>query len=202
MKKTTVKRQRTLVIAVLLIIAFVLIGGIYMMNNRQNATIDLQANEANNDVQVEAIDMETENAETVEVEEVKKDEVVIQEIEVSGSNTNSDSKVQEETIDEPMPVEPEKPANTPPSHTPQTTDNLENTDKVPEYSEEETSYTPEELDEEEKPVVTEINEESNLVPDSQNPFLQPNIPSNGDAGEMKGSDYYQDGIPAGEGDKF
>ncbi len=177
MKKITVKKQRTLVIAALLIVTFVLVGGIYMVNNQQNPTNDLQANEANDDVQVEAI-------------------------EVPESNANSDSKVQEETIDEPMPVEPEKPVSTSPSHTPQTTDNIENTDKVPEYSEEETSYTSEELVEEEKPVATETNEESNLVPDSQNPFLQPNIPSNGDGGEMKGSDYYQDGVSAGEGDKF
>ena len=174
MKKITVKKQRTLVIAALLIVTFVLVGGIYMVNNRQNPTNDLQANEANDDVQVEAI-------------------------EVPESNANSDSKAQEETIDEPMPVEPEKPVSTSPSHTPQTTDNIENTDKVPEYSEEE-SYTSEEPVEEEKPVATETNEESNLVPDSQNPFLQPNIPSNGDGGEIKLEDI-TDHKP-GTGDKF
>ena len=202
MRKMTIKKQRTIVITALLAVSFLIIGMIYTVNNRQNTTNDLQANEVNNEIQVDAVDAETENVEVVEVEEMNLDGVVVQELEQSDTITITNPKVQEETVEEPMAVQPEKPVNTPPDKTPQTTDSVDNTEKVPEYSEEETTYTPEEPLQEEKPVDTGTKEDSNLVPDSQNPFLNPNIPSNGDDGEMKGSDYYQDGVPAGEGDKF
>jgi cytoskeletal protein RodZ len=56
-----------------------------------------------------------------------------------------------------------------------------------------------------EPQPTTTNDDgSNLVPDSENPFKQPIdiMSNNGTRGEMNGSDYYQDGVSAGQGDKF
>lgn len=200
MRKMTIKKQRTVVITALLAVSFLIIGMIYTMNNRQNTTNDLQANEVNNEIQVDSVDAETENVEVVEVEEMKLDGVVVQELEQSDTITITNPKVQEETVEEPMAVQPEKPVNTPPDKTPQTTDSVENTEKVPEYSEEEITFTPEEPVQEEKPVDTGAKEDSNLVPDSQNPFANPaNV---GTPVEINGEDLYEDGRKAGEGDKF
>ncbi|MBK5247775.1 MAG: hypothetical protein JJE49_11000, partial [Peptostreptococcaceae bacterium] len=41
---------------------------------------------------------------------------------------------------------------------------------------------------------------SNLVPDSQNPFANPD--NVGVPEEVNGEDYYENGVPAGQGDKF
>ena len=45
--------------------------------------------------------------------------------------------------------------------------------------------------------------ESKLVPDSENPFKQPPkpMPSSG-LGIEEGSKFYENGVPAGQGDKF
>lgn len=62
----------------------------------------------------------------------------------------------------------------------------------------------EEIKVESKPASTNDNDGGSLVPDSDNPFKQPidTMPNNGTRGEMQGSDYYEDGVPAGQGDKF
>ena len=44
--------------------------------------------------------------------------------------------------------------------------------------------------------------DSKLVPDSENPFKQPPKVEEDGLGNVKGSDFYQNGVPAGQGDKF
>jgi len=201
MKRTNIKRQRLLIIAVLVLFAVALAGGIYININQQNSMDHLQAIETSKDVAVDEIDKEKEILDVVALDETQGVVVEVQPIDDSDLILITDSEVQEDTIEEPMPTAPEIPKSTPPAQTPQTSDNLENKDQIPTYSEEETNFTPE-VTELEEPVVSKEQEPSNLVPDAQNPFLQNNIPSNGDSGEMNGSDYYENGVPAGEGDKF
>ena len=71
--------------------------------------------------------------------------------------------------------------------------------KEPEYEESQVKY------EEEEPVVepvteTETKEDSNLVPDSDNPFANPENAAK--PTEVNGEDYYEDDRKPGEGDKF
>jgi hypothetical protein len=150
-------------------------------------------------VEVEAIEIseETEttfdedNSESVIVEPITTDPVDGND----SSGTTADTTV-EENIDEPMAEEPEKPELTPPEEQPETIDDLTNPDVVPDYEEEEITYTPE-------PEPDEPQDEvrgSNLVPDSENPFLQDDIPSNGDGGEVDVEDVSE--YEPGTGDKF
>lgn len=199
MRRTSIKRQRLLIIAVLILFAVTLAGGIYININQQNSRDHLQAIETSKDVAVDEIDKDKEILDVEALDGTQRATVEVQPIDDSDLNVITDSEVQEDTIEEPMPTAPEIPESTPPSKTPQTSDNLENKDQIPTYSEEETTFTPE-VTELEEPVVSEEQETSNLVPDAQNPFLQNNIPSNGDSGEMNGSDL-GDGV-WGTGDKF
>jgi len=122
--------------------------------------------------------------------------VVIEPIDLEGFDSTGDSMIVEEVIKVSMPTEPEKPENTPPDHKPETTDDITNTDKEPQYNKEDTVYVPEQ-----KPIqVEKPSAQSNPVPSSENPFLQNNIPSNGDGGEIKIDDV-SDYVP-GTGDKF
>lgn len=201
MRRTSIKRQRLLVIAVLVLFAVTLAGEIYIKSNQQNSMNHLQAIETSKDVAVDEINNDKEILDVETRDETQGATVEVQPINASDLKVITDSEVQEDAIEEPMPTAPEIPKSTPPAQAPQTSDNLENKDQIPTYSEEETTFTPE-VTELEEPVVSEEQEPSNLVPDAQNPFLQNNIPNNGDKGEMNGSDYYENGVPAGEGDKF
>lgn len=199
MKRTNIKRQRLLIIAVLVLFAFTLAGAIYINNNQQNSMDHLQAIETSKDVTVDEIDKDKEILDVEALDETQGAAVEVQPIDDSDLKLITDSEVHEDNIEEPMPTVPEVPESTPPAQTPQTSDNLENKEQMPTYIEEETTFTPE-VTELEEPVVSEEQEPSNLVPDAQNPFLQNNIPSNGDSGEMNGSDL-GDGA-WGTGDKF
>lgn len=88
-------------------------------------------------------------------------------------------------VEEPMPEVPEKPDTTPPDKKPETTYDLTDPNQKPSYEEDEVTYVAEVVPKpESEPIITE--EASNLVPESENPFLHSNIPSDGDKGEMKG----------------
>jgi hypothetical protein len=148
---------------------------------------------------VEAIDTNQDEVVDIVIDEEQVVDVVTDESNDDGVGDTSVTDVEViavETIEEPVAEEPKKPEETPPEEQPETDDDLTNSDVVPEYDEEEVTYTPEV--EEEEPV--EEVRGSNQVPDSENPFLQDDIPSNGDGGEMNGEDY-GDG-EWGTGDKF
>lgn len=109
------------------------------------------------------------------------------------------------SIEEPMPEPPEKPELEAPEDKPETNDDLEDMENVPEYNEEDLIVEPEEVvvviepqeSTEPEPVVEE-EYESNLVPPSENPFLNPDNAVN--AEEIDGSEL-SDYVP-GTGDKF
>jgi hypothetical protein len=224
MSKNTKFKQYS-VVAVLFVIALVLVGFIYTSTQSKDGNgVMAEVNDQSESPNVEEINTNQSNQVIDEVEDDKivveaidtdQDEVVDvvidedQVVDVSTDESNSDDSVGDrggteaemiviETIEEPVAEEPEKPEETPPEELPKTDDDLTNPDVVPEYDETEVTYTPEV--EEEEPV--EEVRGTNQVPDSENPFLQDDIPSNGDGGEEQGSDYYQDGNQAGEGDKF
>lgn len=195
MKKMNMKANSSMIIASLLVVCIIFVGTIYVVTNQKSTKDDILIEETiPTDPIVDVVKVPKEEVKTIEVPEIKE-EVVIK---------ASANKVEEEIIEEPLPIEPEKPKNMPPKKKPQTKDDVEDMTKEPEYRKEEITYIPEAIEE---PKITNkfdnnYSEESNLVPDSQNPFLQDNIPNNGDGGEMLGKDYYENGVAAGQGDKF
>ncbi|MBF4692277.1 hypothetical protein [Fusibacter ferrireducens] len=107
------------------------------------------------------------------------------------------------SIDEPMPEPPEKPKLEAPKDMPETNDDLEDMNNVPEYEEEDLVIESEEVfvvNESQETTETEsIKEsESNLVSPSENPFANPE--NAGKPVEIDGSDL-SDFVP-GTGDKF
>jgi hypothetical protein len=106
-----------------------------------------------------------------------------------------------------MPEPPEKPELDAPEDKPETTDDLEDMDNVPEYNEDDLVVETEEVvvvnepqeSTETEPIV-EDEGKSNLVPPSENPFSNPANAAK--PIESNGEDYYEDGRKAGEGDKF
>jgi len=109
------------------------------------------------------------------------------------------------SIDEPLPEPPEKPELEAPEGKPETTDDLEDMDNVPEYNEEDLVVETEEVvvvnepqeSTETEPIV-EDEGKSNLVPPSENPFANPANAVNVE--EIDGSEL-SDYVP-GTGDKF
>lgn len=220
MKKAKDKMKKYSVLTVLVVICLVLVGMIYSASqnkedNQQVAEVvddqnkvvvdEIEANSSESDISVEEMEEATDKEIVVEPVDIPSDdnqeedgEVVVEVIEVDDNTGTEVSVIEVEEIEEPIAEEPDKPEQTPPDEIPETTDNLTNPDVVPEYDEEETTYVPDPEPEEPQDEVRG----SNLVPDSENPFLQDDIPSNGEGGEIQGEDLYQDGVPAGEGDKF
>ncbi|WFD10866.1 hypothetical protein [Tepidibacter hydrothermalis] len=193
MKKMNTKTKRARMIATLLVVGIILIGAIYVKISPKDTNKDILIEEkTTHNTVVDAIEVPKEEVVKVEVSKIKE-EVVIR---------DTDHKVEKEVIKEPLSKEPEKPQNTPPEKKPQTKDDVEDMIKEPEYEKEEVIYIPEDKEEPKMKIESKTNdtEKSNLVPDSQNPFLQEDIPSNGDGGKIKGSDL-GDG-EWGTGDKF
>jgi len=189
------KTKRAMIISALLVMCIVLVGTIFKTTNQKKTNKDIFVKDKSTTIPiVDAIEAPKEDVKTVEVAEIKMD-VDLKDI---------GNKIEEQIIYEQLPKQPVKPKNTPPEKKPQTNDDFEDMRKEPKYNEEEVIYIPE--IEEYEPMsesdTKSSSEESNLVPDSQNPFLHDNIPNNGVGGEMSGEDYYEDGVPAGEGDKF
>jgi hypothetical protein len=219
MKKKIIKMKQYCVIALLVVVSIALVGLIYSagQKTKNDQLVVASENQANEPI-VDEIDYEViesksttndsdDEITSVKVEDIISDDqneedgspkVIVESIDINEDSNTEVSVIDVDVIDVPVSEEPEKPDMTPPEDIPETTDDLTDPDNVPEYNEDETTYTPE-------PEVEEVEDEvrgSNLVPDSENPFLQDNIPGNGDGGEMMGEDYYEDGVPSGEGDKF
>jgi len=120
-------------------------------------------------------------------EEIKEDEVIPKQ----ESEEVVQQQVEETTHEEPI-VEQE------PSQT-------EKADDKPEQSNDQQKEPVTEEPKVEPQRTTTNDDGDNLVPDSENPFKQPLKPLDSDSGlgkDAKGADYYQDGVPAGQGDKF
>ncbi|VDN47287.1 conserved protein of unknown function [Petrocella atlantisensis] len=214
MKKINMKMKQYSILTLLVVISIVLVGLIYSTGQKKDEHQLVGTENQADDLMVDEIDYvvdepkdSTKDSEDqspfIKVENIfVDDQYVSPEVNVESINIEEDSNteislVDIEEVDVPISEEPEKPNLTPPEVVPETKDDLTDPDKVPEYDEEETTYTPE-------PEAEEVADEvrgTNLVPDSENPFLQDDIPSNGNMGEMMGKDY-DEGAPSGEGDKF
>ena len=195
MKKMNSK-QITLAIGTSLIIVAVIFGAlIFSKLNTGEVSKDNVLSENQDDTPV--------------VEEIKESEEVKKVVEVPKIQ-DTETKVIEDneevvSIEEPMPEPPEKPELEAPKDKPETNDDLEDMENVPEYNKEYLVIEPEEVvvvnepqeSTEQEPVVEEESE-SNLVPPSENPFLNPENAAK--PIELDGSDY-GDG-EWGTGDKF
>jgi hypothetical protein len=195
MKKINSK-QITVVTGTSLIIVAVVFGAlIFSKLNTGDVTKDtLSSENQDNTPIVEEIEVSEEVKPIVEVPKIQDNETEV---------IKDDEEVV--SIDEPLPEPPEKPELEAPEGKPETTDDLEDMDNVPEYNEEDLVVETEEVvvvnepqeSTEPEPIV-EDEGESNLVPPSENPFLNPNNAAK--PIELDGSDF-GDG-EWGTGDKF
>jgi len=195
MKKMSSK-QITMVTGTSLIIVAIIFGALIFskLNTGEVENDSLSSEIQDNTPVVEEIEVSEEVMPNVEVPKIKDTETV-------------EIKDNEEvvSIDEPLPEPPEKPELDAPEDKPETTDDLEDMDNVPKYNEEDLVVETEEVvmvnepqeSTEPEPVVEEESE-SNLVPPSENPFLNPDNASK--PIELDGSDF-GDG-EWGTGDKF
>lgn len=195
MKNNNTKSKRIMIVSVLLFLCVFVVGGIYLTTTQKHAT-NHSNTETNNDETPIVEEINTEKLVTENTEEpVIEIEEIIEEVEIQ-----ENPKEAEVVIEETLPEEPQKPDNTPPTVIPETKDDVEDMTTEPEYEEKEVTYVEEE---EEVPVnetEPEPDEESNLVPDSENPFANPENAAT--PTEVNGEDYYEDGRKPGEGDKF
>ena len=195
MKKMNSK-QITLVTGTSLIIVAVIFGAlIFSKLNTGEASKDNVLSENQDNIPV--------------VEEIEETEGVKQVVEVPKIQDTETNVIEDNeeivSIEEPMPEPPEKPELEAPKDKPETNDDLEDMENVPEYNEEDLVVEPEEVvvvnepqeSTEPEPVVEE-EYESNLVPPSENPFLNPENAAK--PIELDGSDL-GDG-EWGTGDKF
>lgn len=213
MRKNNDKLKQYSIIAVLVVICIGLLGLIFSVDQR-NST-DQQMTEAgqeeasltvaelnysedgigdvdeNPDVSKVKAEVEVINA---DIEEASK--IVVEPIDADKDVNSEIVSFEKEEIEVPVVEKPDKPDSTPPEQKPETTHDLTNPDNEPEYKEEETIYVPE-LEQE---VEYEEVRGSNKVPDSENPFLQGNIPSDGEGGAVDVEDISE--YEPGTGDKF
>ncbi|MBS7528523.1 hypothetical protein KHM83_17695 [Fusibacter paucivorans] len=198
MKKMIMKNKTAITGVSLVVIAMILGVMIFTKLNSGDVVSDnvLEDEDATNPVVEELVETENEEV-TVEVPEIVETETNV-----------IDQKDQVTSIEEPLPEEPEKPVLEAPEETPVPVDDLNNMDTEPQYDEEDVVIESEEVivvseDEVEdvtpEPEVSE-DDQSDLVPASENPFLNPENAAN--PIESNGEDYYEDGRKAGEGDKF
>lgn len=194
--KNNVKSKRRMITSMLLILCVFVVGAIYISTSNTDVE-DNSASENENDVVpvVEPIEKESETEVTLttDIPEVIVDEVVIEE-------TKDEPSTKEEVvvIEEGLPEAPEKPETTVPEVIPETKDDVTDVTTEPEYEDDQVTY-----EEETEPTVadvpdTEPKEDSNLVPDTENPFSNPE--NTGNPNEKKSSEY-SDSVP-GTGDKF
>jgi hypothetical protein len=195
MKKMNSK-QTTLVAGTSLIIVAVIFGALIFskLNTGEVAKDNLSSENQHNTPVVEEIEVSEEVKPIVKVPKIQDTET-----EVIEDNEEVVS------IEEPMPEPPEKPELQAPEDKPETTNDLDDMDNVPEYNEEDLVIESEEVvvvkepqeSTEPEPVVEEEYED-NLVPPSENPFLNPDNAAK--PIELNGSDL-GDG-EWGTGDKF
>lgn len=205
------RTKRMMITMMLLVCCIAVVGGIYMVLQPKAFTTNDEAVNIDSDLVVEIIELEEpnqievftiEDKETVQVEEtIVVEEIVIAEKNVDGKEQDDDGKEQDDDVivEETMPEEPDKPETSPPDIVPETKDDVTDMSKEPEYEEEQVTYEEEKKEEAPKDNIEE-KKDSNLIPDSQNPFLNPNNAGNPDIRE--GEDFYENGVPAGQGDKF
>ena len=195
MKKMTSK-QITLVTGTSLIIVAVIVGAlIFSKLNTGEVSKDNVLSENQDNIPV---------VEEIEVSEEVKPVVEVPKIQDTETELPKDNE-EVVSIDELLPEPPEKPELEAPEGKPETTDDLEDMDNVPEYNEEDLVVETEEVvvvnepqeTTETEPIV-EDEGESNLVPPSENPFANPANAVN--AEEIDGSEL-SDYVP-GTGDKF
>ena len=200
MKNNNIKSKRAMITSLLVVLCVLMVGGLYLMTNHEDTRVDSTIDNSNEVTPiVENIDSENEEDTLVVdtgIPDIEVEEIVIEEPEVQ-----KNPKDHQVLVEEVLPKEPEKPVNTPPVVVPVTKDDVEDMTKEPEYEESEVTYT----EDKEEPAVesvtdTDTNEESDLVPDSQNPFANPDNAAK--PSEVNGEDYYEDGRKPGEGDKF
>jgi len=205
-KMNTEKKMQSMVVAILIVFCLILSGMIYTSMNRKATTLNAEHTDDSIGKPVvevledHVIESGLEEKEVLaQLEMIEDKAFYVEPIDVDVNQSEDSDELESVIIDVPMPVVPVKPDLAQPENKPETTDVLTNADKQPEYKEEQTTFIPES-----EPVIVEadVPRGTYLVPDSENPFLQENIPSNGDGGEIKGEDLYQDGVPAGQGDKF
>jgi hypothetical protein len=201
MEVKIMKTKRMMITMIILVCCIAVVGGIYtVLQPKTTATDEVLANNEHKPV-VETI----ETKEPVEVEEIvhedkklinaeeadKEETVVVEEIVITEEKEDEKEKEENVVVEVPMPEVPDT--------VPKTKDDVTDMSKEPEYENEQVTYQEEEKDELPK-VENEEKEDSNLVPDSQNPFADPaNV---GKPKVYEGEDFYQDGQKAGEGDKF
>ncbi|MDF1616162.1 hypothetical protein [Petrocella sp. FN5] len=195
MKKMNSK-QITLVTGTSLIIVAVIFGALIFskLNTGEVTKDNLSSENQDNMPVVEEIEVYEEVKPIVEVPKIQDTETVVIE--------DNEEVV---SIEKPMPEPPEKPELEVPKDKPETNDDLEDMENVPEYDEEDLVVETEEVVEVSKPQestepepVVEEEYESNLVPPSENPFANPANAVN--AEEIDGSEL-SDYVP-GTGDKF
>jgi len=195
MKKMNSK-QITLVTGTFLIIVAVIFGAlIFSKLNTGEVSKDNVLSENQDNIPV---------VEEIEVSEEVKPVVEVPKIQDTETELPKDNE-EVVSIDELLPEPPEKPELEAPEGKPETTDDLEDMDNVPEYNEEDLVVETEEVvvvnepqeSTEPEPIV-EDEGESNLVPPSENPFANPANAVN--AEEIDGSEL-SDYVP-GTGDKF
>lgn len=197
MKKMNSK-QITLVTGTSLIIVAVIFGAlIFSKLNTGEVAKDNVLSENQDDTPV-----------VIEIEETEGVKQVLEVPKIQDTETKVVEDNEEVvSIEEAMPEPPEKPELEAPKDKPETNDDLEDMDNVPEYNEEDLVVETEEVvvvnepqeSTEPEPEVEEESE-SNLVPPSENPFANPANAAK--PIESNGEDYYEDGRKAGEGDKF
>lgn len=201
MNKNKTKKQRMILVSVLIVCCLIAVGGIYQV--LQSEAIDTVESNA---VVDEVPEVSTIENEAIEVEEIIVD---IVQAEVNVTPIKDDEKDEPEAIkevevviDEPKPDEPKKPQNTSPEVVPETKDDVTDMSVEPEYEEDQVTYTEEVIDESTVEPVEEKDdkEDSNLVPESENPFANPDNVANPDV--QNGDELYENGVPAGQGDKF
>ncbi len=185
MKKINGKQKRVFVSASLLIVALVLVVTLYSKLNSNEIQIDR--------LQGVAVELAPQ-VDDIEKSEIVKVAVTVAEIEPEKITISKNDKVEVVVINEPIPTPPEKPKMEAPESKPQTNDDLEDMANMPEYTKEELVVETEEVI-----IVTEEQPaESNLVPASENPFLNPaNVAK---PIELNGSDLGEG--EWGTGDKF
>jgi hypothetical protein len=195
MKKMNSK-QITMVTGTSLIIVAIIFGALIFskLNTGEVTNDNLSSEIQDNKPVVEEIEVSEEVSPLVEVPKILETEK-----EVINDNEEIVS------IDEPLPEPPEKPELEAPEGKPETTDDLEDMDNVPDYNEENLVVETDEVVVVNEPqkstepeLVVEEEYESNLVPPSENPFLNPNNAAK--PIELDGSDF-GDG-EWGTGDKF
>lgn len=206
------------VVAILLIFAIALGYGIYQ-RLQPTTQIDQMESEVEKQLEVNVEDIEQEKI--VDVPEIQNSEQN-QEVKEEKSNDEIILDVDEPTVP-PVPESPEKESGEEPVE--EITDTEvelipESEDTVKKGDEEENPEPPkygeppktEETEQPENPVVvtpkvpqeTDDKQEENIVPDSENPFLNPPSQQEGNdaPGKHDGEEYYEKDGKAGEGDKF